>query len=73
MLCKCQKCTGRAESFFGIVIGGLGLLFSVGLIYRGVDALFCMREDIKALQMATVIAGAGLLMWLLLMQIVLIH
>ena len=59
--------------FFGVVVGGLGLLCSVGLIYRGVYALFCMREDIKALQMATVIAGAGLLMWLLLMQIVLIH
>jgi len=53
--------------------GGLGLLSSVGLIYRGVHALFSMREDIKALQMATVIAGAGLFMWLILMQIVLIH
>ncbi len=57
----------------GVVVGGLGLLCSVGLIYRGVYALFSMREDIKALQMATVIAGVGLLMWLLLMQIVLIH
>lgn len=59
--------------FVGVVVGGLALLCSVGLIYRGVYALFCMREDIKALQMATVIAGAGLLMWLILMQIVLIH
>lgn len=57
----------------GVVVGGLGLLGSVGLIYRGVYALFSMREDIKALQMATVIAGAGLFMWLILMQIVLIH
>lgn len=57
----------------GVVVGGLGLLCSVGLIYRGVYALFSMREDIKALQMATVIAGAGLFMWLILMQIVLIH
>ena len=57
----------------GVVVGGLGLLCSVGLIYRGVYALFCMRDDIKALQIATVIAGAGLFMWLLLMQIVLIR
>jgi hypothetical protein len=57
----------------GVVIGGLGLLCSVGLIYHGIYALFCMRDAIKALQMATVIAGAGLFMWLLLMQIVLIH
>ena len=57
----------------GVLVGGLGLLGSVGLIYRGVYALFSMREDIKALQMATVIAGAGLFMWLILMQIVLIH
>lgn len=57
----------------GVIVGGLGLLGSVGLIYRGVYALFAMREDIKALQMATVIAGAGLFMWLMLMQIVLIH
>jgi hypothetical protein len=32
-----------------------------------------MKEDIKAQQMATVIAGAGLFMWLILMQIVLKH
>lgn len=59
--------------FFGVVVGGLALLCSVGLIYRGVYALFSMHEDIKALQMATVIAGAGLFMWLILMQIVLSH
>ena len=57
----------------GVVVGGLGLLCSVGLIYRGVYVLFSMREDIKSLQMATVIAGAGLFMWLILMQIVLFH
>ena len=58
---------------FGAVVGGLGLLCSVGLIYRGVYSLFSMGEEVKALQMATVIAGAGLFMWLILMQIVLIH
>ncbi|MDI1274489.1 Yip1 family protein [Polaromonas sp.] len=57
----------------GVVVGALGLLCSVGLIYRGVFALFSMREDVKAFQMATVIAGAGLFMWLILMQIVLIR
>lgn len=56
-----------------VAIGGLALLCSVGLIYRGVYAFFGMREEIKALQMATVIIGAGLFMWLLLMQIVLVH
>ena len=59
--------------FVGVVIGGLGLLCSVALIYRVVYALFSMKEDIKAQQMATVIAGAGLFMWLILMQIVLKH
>ncbi|MCY1371597.1 hypothetical protein D9M69_587470 [compost metagenome] len=59
--------------FLGVVVGGVGLLGSVGLIYRGVYALFSMREEIKALQMATVITSAGLFMWLILMQIVLIH
>lgn len=59
--------------FVGIVVGGLALLCSVGLIYHGVYALFRMRDDLKALQMATVVAGAGLFMWLILMQIVLIH
>jgi len=32
-----------------------------------------MHDDIRALQMATVITGAGLLAWLLLMQVVLAH
>ncbi|MDD2881111.1 MAG: Yip1 family protein [Rhodoferax sp.] len=59
--------------FVGVVVGGLALLCSVGLIYRGVYALFHLRDDLHALQMATVIAGVGLCMWLLLMQIVLIH
>jgi hypothetical protein len=59
--------------FVGVVVGGLALLCSVGLIYHGVYALFHLHEDLHALQMATVIAGIGLFMWLLLMQIVLIH
>ena len=56
-----------------MVVGILGLLASVSLIYRGVYVLFDMREDLKAMQMATVIASAGLFMWLILMQIVLVH
>lgn len=56
-----------------VVVGGLALLCSVGLIYHGVYALFHLREDVQALQMATVIAGVGLFAWLMLMQIVLIH
>lgn len=59
--------------FASVVVGGLALTCSFGLIYHGVSALFRMREDIRALQMATVISGAGLLAWLLLMQIVLVH
>ncbi len=57
----------------GVIVGGLALFFSFGLIYHGVYALFRMLDDVKAFQMASVICGAGLLMWLLLMQIVLIH
>lgn len=57
----------------GVVVGALALLCSLGLTYRGVYALLRMHEDIRALQMATVITGAGLLAWLLLMQIVLMH
>jgi hypothetical protein len=56
-----------------VLVGGLALLCSLGLTYRGVYALLHMREDVRALQMATVITGAGLLAWLLLMQIVLMH
>jgi Yip1-like protein len=56
-----------------VVVGGLALLCSLALTYRGVYALLHMHEDVRALQMATVITGAGLLAWLLLMQIVLIH
>ena len=56
-----------------VVVGGLALLCSVGLIYHGVYALFGMRDDLKAMQMSTVIAGAGLLAWLLLVQIVLVQ
>lgn len=57
----------------GVVVGVLALLCSFGLIYHGVYALFRMRDGFKAFQMASVVCGAGLLMWLLLMQIVLIH
>jgi len=57
----------------GVAVGGLALLCSLGLTYRGVYALLRMRDDVRALQMATVITGAGLFAWLLLMQIVLMH
>lgn len=56
-----------------VVVGGLALLCSVGLIYHGAYALFGMREDLKAMQMAMVIAGTGLLAWLLLVQLVLVQ
>ncbi len=56
-----------------VLVGALALLCSLGLTYRGVYALLHMHEDVRALQMATVITGAGLLAWLLLMQIVLVH
>lgn len=56
-----------------VLVGGLALLCSLGLTYRGAYALLHMHEDVRALQMATVITGAGLLAWLLLMQIVLVH
>ena len=57
----------------GVAVGALALLCSLGLTYRGVYALLRMHDDIRALQMATVSTGAGLLAWLLLMQIVLMH
>jgi len=57
----------------GVAVGGLALLCSLGLTYRGVYALLRMHDDVRALQMASVITGAGLLAWLLLMQIVLMH
>ena len=56
-----------------VLVGGLAVCCSMGLIYHGVYALFHMRDNFKALQMASVVAGAGLLAWLLLMQIVLVH
>ena len=56
-----------------VLVGGLALLCSLVLTYRGVYALLRMHEDVRALQMATVITGVGLLAWLLLMQIVLAH
>ena len=55
------------------VIGAIGLLCSLAITYRGMYALFRVREDLRAMQMATVVTGAGLLAWLLLMQIVLIR
>ena len=57
----------------GVAVGGLALLGSLALTYRGVYALLHMHDDVRALQMATVITGAGLFAWLLLMQIVLMH
>ncbi len=59
--------------FANVVVGGLAMACSFGLIYHGVATLFRMREEVGAFQIATVIAGAGLLAWLLLMQIVLMH
>ena len=53
--------------------GALSQPCSTGLIDHGTDTLFQLRDKIHARQMATVIAGAGLFMWLILMQIVLIH
>ena len=63
----------RAESAVCVVAGAIGLLCSLALTYRGMYALFRVREDLRAMQMATVVTGAGLLAWLLLMQIVLIR
>lgn len=57
----------------GVLVGGVALLCSLGLTYRGVYAMLHMHDDVRALQMATVITGAGLLAWLLLMQIVLMR
>jgi len=57
----------------GIVVGALALACSLDLTYRGVYSLFHMHEDLRAFQMATVVTGAGLLAWLVLMQIVLMH
>jgi hypothetical protein len=58
-----------------VVVGGLALLLlcSVRLIYHWAYALFGMREDLKAMQIAMVIAGTGLLAWLLLVQLVLVQ
>jgi hypothetical protein len=57
----------------GVVVGALGLLCSLAITYRGMYALFRMREQLRAMQMATVVTGAGLLAWLVLMQIVLMR
>lgn len=60
---------------FNLAVGAVALTASVGLIYHGVYALFGLRQggEARAFQMASVIAGAGLLAWLLLMQITLVH
>ena len=55
------------------LVGALGLLASLAITYRGMYALFHMHEELRAMQMATVVTGAGLLAWLVLMQIVLIR
>lgn len=57
----------------GVGVGTLALACSLALTYRGVYTLLHMHENLRAFQMATVVTGAGLLAWLLLMQIVLIH
>jgi hypothetical protein len=56
-----------------IVVGALGLLGSLAITYRGMYALFRMHEDLRAMQMATIVTGAGLLAWLVLVQIVLMR
>ena len=56
-----------------VVVGALGLFASLAITYRGMYALFRMHEDLRAMQMATVVTGTGLLAWLVLMQIVLMH
>jgi len=53
--------------------GGLGLLCSLALTYRGMYALFRVRDNLRAMEMATVVTGAGLLAWLVLMLIVMTH
>ncbi len=58
---------------FNIVVGAVAMCCSFGLIYHGTYALFGMHENLRAMQMASVISGAGLFAWLLLMQIVLMH
>lgn len=60
---------------FNLAVGVVALGASIGLIYHGVYALFGLRDggEARAFEMATVIAGAGLLAWLLLMQITLVH
>lgn len=57
----------------GVIVGGLALACSLALTYRGVYSLLHMHEGLQAFQMAIVVTGAGLLAWLVLMQIVLIH
>ena len=54
-------------------VGVLALACSLALTYRGVYTLLRMKEDLLAMQMATVVTGAGLFAWLVLMQIVLVH
>ena len=56
-----------------LLVGALALLSSLALTFRGAYALFRMHEDLRAMQMALVITGAGFMAWLALMQILLAH
>lgn len=56
-----------------VLVGALGLVCSLALTYRGIYAMFRIDENLRAMQMATVVTGAGLLAWLALMQIVLMY
>ena len=56
-----------------MLVGAIGLACSLAITYRGMYALFRMHEDLRAMQMATVVTAAGLLAWLILMQIALMH
>lgn len=59
--------------FVNVAIGMGALASSFGLIYHGVATLFRIGDETRAEQMAGVICGTGLVAWLLLMQIMLVH
>ena len=59
--------------FANVAIGMVALACAFGLIYHGVFSLFRIGDDTRAGQMAGVICGTGLVAWLLLMQITLVH
>lgn len=56
-----------------LLAGAFALLGSLMIIFRGLYALFRMRNDLRAMQMALLITGVSLLVWLLLIQILLMH